>query len=65
MLIFDLRQMCLLQSLTVHSSAVNRIVVDDIDAFIATGSADGDIKVCVCGWVWVVLFSKLINFERP
>ncbi|XP_064390397.1 dmX-like protein 2 isoform X2 [Halichondria panicea] len=44
-LIFDLRQMCLLQSLTVHSSAVNRIVVDDIDGFIATGSADGDIKV--------------------
>ncbi len=48
-LIFDLRQMCLLQSLTVHSSAVNRIVVDDIDGFIATGSADGDIKVCVRG----------------
>ncbi len=58
-LIFDLRQMCLLQSLTVHSSAVNRIVVDDIDAFIATGSADGDIKVCVGGPVFVV------NFERP
>ncbi len=67
-LIFDLRQMCLLQSLTVHSSAVNRIVVDDIDGFIATGSADGDIKVCVLGYtrsiinlcgkncVWVGMF---------
>ncbi len=48
-LIFDLRQMSLLQSLTVHSSTVNRIVVDDINGFFATGSADGDIKVGVVG----------------
>ena len=39
--------MALLQSLTVHGSAVNRIAVDDIDGFFVTGSADGDIKVCV------------------
>ena len=46
-LIFDLKQMTLLQSLAVHSSTINRIVVDDINGFIATGSADGDIKVCL------------------
>ncbi len=48
-LIFDLRQMSLLQSLTVHGSAVNRIAVDDINGFVATGSADGDMKVGVRG----------------
>ena len=46
-LIFDLKQMNLLQSLTVHGSAVNRIAVDDIDGFFVTGSSDGDIKVCL------------------
>lgn len=43
--VFDIRQHSLLQSISLHSSAINCIVVNDIDGYFVTGSADGDIKV--------------------
>lgn len=43
--IFDVRQHALLQSLPVHSGAINSIVVNDVDGYFITGSSEGDIKV--------------------
>ena len=43
--VFDIRQNALLQSITVHTGAVNCIVVNDVDGYFVTGSSDGDIKV--------------------
>ena len=43
--IFDIRQNALIQSLPVHTSAVTCMEVNDVDGYIVTGSAEGDIKV--------------------
>ena len=48
--IFDIRQNALIQYLTVHSSAITCMVVNDVEGYLVTGSSEGDIKVsaCVC-----------------
>ena len=43
--IFDIRQYALLQCFPLHTAAVNCIAVNDVDGYLVTGSADGDIKV--------------------
>lgn len=43
--VFDVRQFALLQCLPLHSSAVTCITVNDVEGYVVTGSADGDIKV--------------------
>ena len=45
MCVFDVRQFALLQCLPLHSSAVTCITVNDVEGYVVTGSADGDIKV--------------------
>lgn len=43
--IFDIRQFSLLHCISVHSSSINCIAVNDIDGYFVTGASDGDIKV--------------------
>lgn len=42
--IFDIRQCALLQCIPVHNTAVNSIVVNDVDGYFVAGSVGGDIK---------------------
>ena len=44
--IFDIRQNALIQCLPVFTSSITCMEVNDIDGYIVTGSAEGDIKVC-------------------
>jgi len=65
--IFDIRQRSLLQSISLHSSSVNCIAVNDIDGYFVSGSADGDVKVnyvCIMlyylnltGWIFITYFN--------
>ena len=43
--VFDIRQSSLLHSISVHTSSINCIAVNDIDGYFVTGASDGDIKV--------------------
>ena len=45
--IFDIRQNALIQSLSVHTSAITCMEVNDVEGYIVTGSTEGDIKVSV------------------
>lgn len=44
--IFDIRQNALIQSITIHSSPITCMVVNDVEGYLVTGSSEGDIKVC-------------------
>ena len=46
--IFDIRQNALIQSLSVHTSAITCMEVNDVEGYIVTGSTEGDIKVGGC-----------------
>ena len=60
--IFDVRQYALLQCFPLHAAAVNCIAVNDVDGYLVTGSADGDIKVKKSG---VSLVSLSFSFCLP
>lgn len=60
--VYDIRQRALLQSISLHSSSINCIVVNDIDGYFVTGSADGDIKVRTCLINFFFLCSKYLHY---
>ena len=43
--VFDIRHHVTLRTVSAHTSAVNSIVLNDIEGYFVTGSSEGEIKV--------------------
>jgi len=46
--VFDIRHHVLLRSINAHTSAINCIVLNNIENYFVTASAEGEIKVSHC-----------------